>query len=158
MVKQRHLCAVHSSCKQQELSILALTRSLWWTYFTILVEHLSVLNSFSTLRVTVWGISRSWKAANCEPGPEAQECGRRVGGTQGWRHLISTCMQSILERVAMCKGPCEQISQGEQETPNAHKHADLERVIAVQPGRFCLRLTKCFHNGKLSALDSLKEL
>lgn len=79
-----------------------------------------------------------------------------MGDTQGWRHLISTWMQFILERVAMCKGPCEQISQGEQEAPNAHKHADLERVVAAQHGRFCLRLTKCFHDGKLLALNSLK--
>lgn len=66
-------------------------------------------------------------------------------------------MQFIPEKVAMCKGPCEQISQGEQEMPSAYEHADLEPVIAVQHGRLCcLRLTKCFHDGKLLALDSLK--
>lgn len=66
-------------------------------------------------------------------------------------------MQFIPEKVAMCKGPCEQISQGEQEMPNAYEHADLKPVIAVQHGRFCcLKLTKCFHDGKLLALDSLK--
>lgn len=41
------------------------------------------------------------------------------------------------------------------ESPKANRNA-IKCVVSVQHGRFCLRLTKCFHNGKLSAVASLK--
>lgn len=75
----------------------------------------------------------------------------------GALHPAHTC--SLFQKRQPCAkalGKGEQSPKGKQEVPNAHEHAALEHVSTVQQGRSCLRVTKRFHDRKLSALHSSK--
>lgn len=147
---------------QQELGILPCHRqgACEELIFTVLVQFLSVLNSFPTSKRNGMrgsrGAGRLWTVSQAQ---RLRRCGWKVGDQRGWGHFIQhthaaysrkgSHMQRLLGKVS--KSP-----KGKQEVPNAHEHAALEHVSTVQPGRSCLRVTKRFHDGKLSALHSSK--